>query len=338
MGRASRPFSKSRYRQAYLVAFLAGTLLAIAHDSNAQETEELVDKIVAIVNATPILHSKVEEKVKIGPLVTISDFPSDEKSPPFDRALNDSINYELVMDKIDELEIEIKESEVEAQIDSMLTSQQQTREQLNQFLTEQGKSYDEWKDDFRNQMLVMRFKGRVIAPLLKVTDRDIETYFLKKSGGQSDALVLNLRQLLIQVDKDATSEVIAAKEVLAKEVHQKIIGGTEFTEAVKLYSDGPNARTQGGLMTGVRLKDLSKDLRNEIEKLQVGEFSAPLRTSLGFHIFLLEDKKFSASAEFLAQKQNLEYELRNQELADQTRRWIQEARQKAKIEFSGMKK
>jgi peptidyl-prolyl cis-trans isomerase SurA len=339
MGRASHPFSSRRYNQTYLVAIFFALAMTTTVDSYGQEAgEELVDKIVAIVHTTPILYSKVQDKVKKGPLVVISDYPSTEESPPFDRATNDAINYELVMDKITELEIEIKDAEIEDQIDKLLKEQNLDRNGLTDFLAQQGKNYAEYKDDFRNQMLLMRFKGRVVAPLVKVTDRDIETYFLKKSGGQSDAVVLDLRQILIQVDKDATPEVIKAKEAMAKEVHQKISGGTEFSEAVKLYSDGPDARTQGGQMKAVKLRDLSKELRTEIEKLTAGEYTTPIRTSLGFHIFILDEKKFSPSAEFLSQKQKLEYDLRNQELMEQTRRWLQEARQKTKIQLIGIRK
>ena len=58
-----------------------------------------------------------------------------------------------------------------------------------------------------------------------------------------------------------------------------------------------------------------------------------MRTSLGFHIFFLEEKKFSGSREFLTQKKQLEFELRNLELANQTRRWLTEQRQKSKVEM-----
>jgi peptidyl-prolyl cis-trans isomerase SurA len=317
---------------------LASLLLFPTIGRSQEAGEELVDKISAIVDATPILFSRVQEKVKTGPLVTISDYPATESSAPADRALNDLINYELVMDKIKEFEIEVKDAEVESQIDRSLQENNLDRGGLNSFLQQEGKTYDEYKDDIRNHMLIRRFIGRVIVPLVKVTDRDVETYYLKKSGGQTDSVVLDLRQILIQVEKDATTEVASAKETLAKEVFQKISGGTNFEEAVKLYSDGADARTTGGLMKSVRLKDLNKDIRTAVEGLSPGEFTPPIRTSLGFHIFLLEDKKFAASAEFVAQKDQLENELRNEEIGEQTRRWLQEARQRAKIEIIDSKR
>ncbi|MEZ4744035.1 MAG: peptidylprolyl isomerase [Bdellovibrionota bacterium] len=332
MGRASTAFHSSKIYTAFVV-IAAFSSFIMCNISYGAQSEELVDKIVAIVESQPILYSEIAEKEKTGPLVLVSDFPADEKSPAFERALNDAINYELILNKISELEIDVSDEQVETQIDQLLKGQNLTRDGLYQFLSEQNKSYEQYKKDFKNQMLLRRFQGRVIAPLIKITDKDIETYFLEKSGNKSNSVQFNLRQILISVDADASENIIAAKKSLAKEVYQKLQGGTKFLEAVKLYSDGPNARTNGGLMAGINLKDLTETLRTEIERLEVGEFTEPIKTEIGFHIFYLEEKKFTENDEYKSKKDQLEYELRNLELNTQTRRWLQQARQKAKIEI-----
>ena len=98
-------------------------------------------------------------------------------------------------------------------------------------------------------------------------------------------------------------------------------------------SDEAKARENGGLMGAVKVKDLATQIRTEVEALDIGQFTAPVRTSLGFHIFFLEEKKFSGSQEFLSKKKQLEFELRNLELGNQTRRWLTEQRQKSKVEI-----
>ena len=168
---------------------------------------------------------------------------------------------------------------------------------------------------------------------LKITDKDVETYYLKKSGGTSDLVELKLRQILIAVSATAAPEVIEAKRRLAQEVHQKLTDGMEFQDAVKIYSDDQNARETGGQMQPVRAKDLAPNIRTEVESLEVGQFTTPVRTALGFHVFYLEEKAFSGSQEFAAQKRQLEFDLRNQELMNQTRRWLTEQRQKSKVEI-----
>jgi parvulin-like peptidyl-prolyl isomerase len=278
------------------------------------------------------LKSEVDEKVKSGPLVLVSDFPASESSEPFERALNDAINLQLVKNKAKELDIEVDDADVEAQIDKLLSSQNLTREGLTEFLRSQGKSYKDYKKDFHDQLLFRRFQGRAIAPAIKVTEKDVQAYFLKKSGSNPDMLQVSLRQLLVAIPGGSSEEFIKAKESLASEVYEKLKGGMDFVEAVKIYSDAPNARVDGGLLQGVSLKDLNDSIRKPLANLEEGQFSEPIRSPMGIHVFLLEAKKFLESPQFVNQKRELEYELRMQELNVEIARWLELERQRSKVE------
>ena len=107
----------------------------------------------------------------------------------------------------------------------------------------------------------------------------------------------------------------------------------DFVKAVKLFSDDPSAQESGGLMGGIRMKDLGAKIRAEVENLEIEQFTPPVQTGAGFHIFYLVEKKFTGSAEFLKQKEALEMELRGVELGVQTRRWLAEQRQKSNVDL-----
>jgi len=77
---------------------------------------------------------------------------------------------------------------------------------------------------------------------------------------------------------------------------------------------------------------LASSIRSSVENLQVGQFTRPIKTSLGFHVFLLQQKKLTSSDDFITKKKQLEMELRTTELMDQTRHWLSEQLQKTKIE------
>jgi len=300
---------------------------------SAGSGEVLLDRIVAVVDGHPILYSDVMQKVARGPLIVVSAYPAEDNAPAYDRALQDAINFELVLSKAKDLEIDVRDEEVDQEIKSFLQSRGLSQDGLMDHLQQAGLKFADYKRDFRDQMILRRFQGRVITPLVKVTDKDVETYYLKKSGATSDLVELVLRQILIAASSSATPDVIAAKKKLAAEVHQKLVDGMAFPEAVKVYSDEDDARENGGLMAPVKLKDLATQIRAVIEPLEVGKFTDPVRTPLGFHIFYLEAKKFSGSDEFKSQKKQLEFELRNIELANQTKRWLTEQRQKSDVKI-----
>lgn len=295
--------------------------------------ETLVDRVAAVVDGHPILNSEVKTKVDKGPLVVVSEYPAVETSPPYDRALQDAINFELVLTKAKDLEIDVRDEEVEAEIKSFLESRGLTRDGLLEHLQQAGMTYTDYKRDFKDQMILRRFQGRVIKLQVKITDKDVETFYLKKAGATSDLVELVLRQILVILPSDASKEVAQEKLRKVQEAHQKLADGRPFAETAKLYSEEPNATESGGLMAPVKSKDLAASLRPAIEALEVGQFTAPVQTSLGYHVFFLEEKKFTGGQEFQKQKKQLEMELTTSELMAQTRRWLQEQRQKSKVEI-----
>ena len=319
-----------------LVGVLVSVGVSLVLRSNAaigEGAEVLLDRIAGTVDGRPVLYSDVNQKVLKGPLIVISDYPATESATPYERALQDALNYQLVLEKAKDMDIDVRDEEVDSEIASFLATRGLNKDGLLEHLKQENMTYEDYRKDFRDQMILRRFQGRVIGPMVKVTDKDVETYYLKKAGSATDLVELVLRQILIAIPENASEDVLAAKQKLAREVHQKLTGGMNFVDAVKVYSDEVSAREKAGAMAPVRAKDLASAIRVEVENLEVGQFSMPVRTAVGFHIFALEERKFSGGAEFRSQKAQLEAELRGQELADQTKRWLIEQRQHSKIEI-----
>src|SRR5690606_23497013 len=157
--------------------------------------------------------------------------------PNYRKALQDAINFELIMQQARTLEIELDDSDVDADIENFLARQGLDREELLKHLTTQGQTYEQYRDDYRDIMILRRFQGQVITPQVKITDKDIETFYLKRTGSTADLVELKLRQILIMVDPLATEDIVEAKRALAQEVHNKLAGGADFIEMVKIYSD-----------------------------------------------------------------------------------------------------
>ena len=302
--------------------------------ARAQEPGEIIiDRLVAVVDGAPILYSEVNAKVTKGILVTVSEFPAEPNSSTFDKALQDAINFELIMQNARELEIDVRDEEVDSEIQSFLESRGLNQSGLLEHLSQQGMTYEDYKNDFKDQMILRRFQGRVISPLVKLTDKDVETYYLKTAGVSNEAVELVLRQIFLSVTPLTPADVAEQKQLVATDVHQKLKNGMSFLDAVKVYSDDARARDTGGLMAGIKLRDLAAPIRSAVEGLEVAEFTQPVKTALGLYIFKLEDRRFAGGKEFSEKKKQLELELRGIELANQTKRWLSEQRQKSKIEI-----
>lgn len=82
----------------------------------------------------------------------------------------------------------------------------------------------------------------------------------------------------------------AAAEAAAKEAKAKLDGGAEFADIAKEYGKDSSA-TSGGFLGNYPFdtQDLGADFMAEVEKLNEGEISQPVKTSFGWHIIYVTD-------------------------------------------------
>ena len=301
----------------YRILCLATLLFSVC--TAAQGKPQLVDKVVAIVGDQPILYSEAKEKADEGPLVTVSDFPSSPAATRTERAINDLINMQLVKTALAELDAGVSDAEVGREIAAFLKQKGLGRADLDAFLHSQGKTYELYQQDFKNQLVLRKFHGALIMPTIKVTDEDIKTHYLKKSGHIGDLITLDLQQIF----------VAGKNKKLINEAHQRLQEGMTFDAVNELYHDQQSSTT----MTGVQLKELSPILINALRSLQEGQFSPPLETEAGQHIFYVVKRRVSVDTAFAASKDELELELKQLELANQTRVWLQKQRAETNIKL-----
>lgn len=287
-------------------------LLWLGASSLYANSEVLVDRVVAVAGDTPILFSEAQQKVEQGRAVVFSSYPVEDYAPSLQKAMHDLINVHLAQNMLVQIDADIGEQEVEQRIEQFLQSQGLSKKELLDFLLAKGKTYDEYRADFRQQILIGKFHSLVIAPQIKITEAELRSYFQEKTG--KDHVLLHLQQ--IYVSKDNREKI--------DEAYTELRGGLNFANAIELYHD----KTQAAAMPAVHLNDLSATIKASVKDLNKGEYSVPVQTGLGFHIFYIKDLSLATSGEFQAQKKTLELELRNSKMVKQTRRWLADQRAK----------
>ena len=308
-------------------------LTSVPFTARSQESgETLVDRVLAVVNGRAIFYGDIRRKIETGPLVVVSEYPASKEAPAQTRALNDSINFELIMGAAKDLDIEVSDADLDQEINRYLDEQKISKDKLQELLRGENQTLDNYRRDFRNQMVLRRFQRRIIAPAIKVTEKDVETYYLSQSSVKSnDMIEISLKQLTIKTDSSMSKELAAAKKLLAGDIYAKLKGGLDFNDAIGLYSDDPGAKRQEHKPITIKLKDLSTALKSAIEPLKIGEFTQPISTGNGLTIFQLVAKKMGENRDFVAKKEKLEQELRMLELGNQTNKWLAEQYQRITI-------
>lgn len=100
---------------------------------------------------------------------------------------------------------------------------------------------------------------------------------------------INVSQLLINLDVNATPE--EEQKVLERinKIRQEIIDGENFEDAAFKYSEDPSAKENRGIMGYFTVFQMVTPFENVAYNTPVGEISQPVRTEYGYHLIKVYD-------------------------------------------------
>jgi len=156
-------------------------------------------------------------------------------------------------------------------------------------LEKTGQTIDSMRATIRNELLIARARERDVDNRISVSDAEIEGY-LQTQVQQGVETEYNFAHILVTVPESASPEQIQARRARAEDILAQLAAGADFAQLSASHSDAPNA-LQGGAF-GWRASGKMPALFSEaLKPLQPGQVSPVLRSSNGFHILKLVDKR-----------------------------------------------
>lgn len=214
-------------------------------------------------------------------------------------SLQDLVNQEVLLQEAEELDIEVKDKDVEEEL-KQYKDTDENEEKFNEYLESMGISEEYFEEMYK--------KGMIITALIeKIVDISDET--AKEEYEQNKEMY----------DKVQASHILVKTEEEAKEIKEKIEGGEDFAELAKEYGTDGTAANGGDLGFFVKSQMVTEFSEAAFE-LEKGEVSDIVETKHGFHLIKLTDKKLGFEAnkdEIIANLQNVEFNEKAQELIDE---------------------
>jgi len=136
-----------------------------------------------------------------------------------------------------------------------------------------NKAQKDWDPDFKNA--AFRLKEGQISPIIKSKFGYHIIQMVSRNG--DDAVIRHILRVPQILDEDLD----VAKKKLDSVRTKLVEGALTFGEAVDKFSDDQNSKFTGGIMSGqggnfVTIDELDKNLIPFLDKIKVGEFSAPM--------------------------------------------------------------
>ena len=197
--------------------------------------------------------------------------------------LRDMIDQQLLLSKGKELGINC-DADVVRRLDEIRKEQHlDSMEALEKAATEQGVSFEDFKQGIRNQCVTQQVVRDEIGRHVSMTHADEQAFYDAHKAEFVVPEQIHLSEILIPTPDNATDAQVSQAQAKADEVAAKLKSGANFTDVAKTDSGGPNAAA-GGDLGDFKRGTLGDILENATFPLPVGGTTAPIRTRQGFVI------------------------------------------------------
>jgi len=160
---------------------------------------------------------------------------------------------------------------------------------LQAALEKDGQSLDSMRNTIRNELLIARARERDVDNRISVSDAEIEGY-LQTQAQQGVETEYDFAHILVTVPENASPEQIQARRERAEDILAQLARGADFAQLSASHSDAPNA-LQGGAFGWRASGKMPALFADALKPLQPGQVAPLLKSSNGFHILKLNDKR-----------------------------------------------
>jgi peptidyl-prolyl cis-trans isomerase SurA len=265
--------------------------LAIALPAHAQlltpasaPASQPLDRIVAVVDEDVILQSELDQAVAS---VQQQYAAHPEQLPPQQvlqkQVLNRLVLMKLQIAKAQEQGIRISDADIDQAVAAVAAQNKLTPEQLRNEVERSGESYEAFRKQLGDQLMVQRLQQSVVQSSVTITDSEINNLL---SSPTYRAGEVHLAHIQISIPGGADAAAIQASAEKAQQALDAIKGGMDFNAAAIRYSDAPDA-LDGGDLGWRKLDEIPPAFAETLASMKPGDVSAALRGPTGFHIIKL---------------------------------------------------
>lgn len=253
----------------------------------AQERQP-IDEIVAVVDDGVILRSELDAAIQN---ISVQFEARGDRLPPRS-VLEEQVLDRLIINRIqiqraEQTGIRVSDQEVDQALSRLAQQNRLSLPELRQAIERDGMSFDEFRDEIREELTTSALRQRIVDSMDEVTDTEID---IMLESDQFEGDEYNLSQIVVQVPESAGPGDIARAEEKVADVYQRLQDGLDFASAAVSYSEGPNA-LEGGDIGWRNLNTLPRQVSDALADLQPGAFTQPLPIQGGRVILKVNDRR-----------------------------------------------
>jgi peptidyl-prolyl cis-trans isomerase SurA len=273
-------------------SLVSALLLLAATTVTAQSRNQPIeaDRVVAVVNNEAVTQFDLRSRV-----ASVENSMRRQGTPmPPAQLLQRQVLERIIMERLQmqsasELGLKISDAELDAAMRRIAENNKITLDEFKSALEKDGIPWSKFREEIRQEITLARLRDREIDSRVSISESEIDTY-LSSAEARGENTEYALAHIIVRLPEQAGPDQIARLRSRAQEAQDKLRQGEDFAKVAAAYSDAPDALSGGNI--GMRPQDRLPTLyADAVAKLQPGQLSDILRSSAGFHIVKLIDKR-----------------------------------------------
>jgi len=302
-------------------------------------TAEVADRIVAVVNDEVITLSELNEEGAPYFQELIKKAPADQLQGEMvklrQEVLSHLIDLRLVEQEASKQDIKISDDEINQTIETMLSENHATKEEMHRDLVSKGMTDETYKKQLKEQMLQSRLIGREIRSKVVITDERVNQYYKENYTTAQPAKVsgYHLLQMGFLWGAEYQKKSPAEAKQAAEQAKSQLQAGKTFAEVAADLSDLPS-KEDGGDIGVFQTEELAAQMKEAVLALKPGGVSDILEMANGYQIIKLVSQQEGdqvSGPPLVEVKKEIEAKLYKEESEKHYKKWITDLRAKAFI-------
>jgi peptidyl-prolyl cis-trans isomerase C len=295
------------------------------------------EAVVVTVNSNKITEGQVDREVAKRLAVQRQRMPAGMDIPPEQIAMlrhkvvDLLVEMDLISEKLEEKNISVTDEQVSEEIQKIAGEQKQTVAELEKEITEQGMTMADLNEQIRLKLRIERlmeaekFDATITEAEAKAFYEENPQHFNQAEQVQASHILCGKRGIT-EAEYPAELEKIQAAQARLK-------AGEDFAAVAKAVSACPSS-AQGGDLGFFGKGQMDPAFEKVAFETEVGATSDIVKTSFGYHLIRVTDKKAASTVPFEEVKPDITAHLARQKKQEFWTTYYQAVKDSATIEYS----
>lgn len=256
------------------------------------------DRIVAVVGNEVITQGELSERLA----VAIRQLKKQATPLPAEEVLKKQLLERMILDRVQtqmakDYGLSVDDNQLDQAIQRIASSNRLTIAQFQQALQKDGLDFRRFREEIRNEMMIGRLREREVDNRVTVSDAEIDLWLTQQASTSNQGTEYAIAHILLRIPEGASQAQVNQIKLRAEQALNRAQKGEDFGALAASFSDAPDA-LQGGIIGWRPLGQLPVLFAEAIPAIAVGQTSALLRSSNGFHILKVLNKRGGETTRF----------------------------------------